>query len=154
MKLALGLRSARVKAGAACRMPEIPAGGPEQVFAGRSDQVRAVRAFVREALADHPAVGDAVLVASELATNAVRHTLSGLEGGSFIVRLAKVSATHAAVLVTDQGSSEAPLVRAASDDEESGRGLAVVKSVSCELLFLSGVSAVLAVVPAESPSNW
>jgi len=60
-------------------MPGLPAGSlPSgrqccglRVLDGRPDQVRAARQFVRQHLAGHPAAGDAVLVASELAANSV-----------------------------------------------------------------------------------
>lgn len=43
--------------------------GSSRVFAGTHDQVSAVRRFARAELGDHPAIDEAVLVASELATN-------------------------------------------------------------------------------------
>jgi|HubBroStandDraft_1064217.scaffolds.fasta_scaffold160217_2 serine/threonine-protein kinase RsbW len=101
-----------------------------RVFVGTADQVAAVRGFVRALLGGHPALDDAVLVASELAANAIAHTASGHAGGAFGVHLARLSAEHVAVLVTDQGGPTEPSVRAADLGSESGRGLDVVTALS------------------------
>ena len=53
-------------------------------FAGTADQVRRVRAAVARHLDGCPAADDAVLVASEIASNAILHSASA--GGSFTVR--------------------------------------------------------------------
>ena len=45
-------------------------GGSLLAFKGTADQVAAVRRFVRTECAGHPASGDTVLAASELAANA------------------------------------------------------------------------------------
>lgn len=55
-------------------------------YPGRPDQVRLVRAFLRDVLADWPRTDDAVMVASELAANSVLHSRSGAPGGTFSVR--------------------------------------------------------------------
>lgn len=57
----------------------------QATFHGRPDQVSAVRAAVAAHLGDCPATADAVLVVSEIATNAVRH--SGSAGEFFSVRV-------------------------------------------------------------------
>jgi serine/threonine-protein kinase RsbW len=133
-----------------------PGGSASWVFLGRGEQVRAVRAFARSVLAGHPAVDDAVMVASELGANAVTHSASGRHGGLFMVHLAWVSATHAAVIVTDQGAGGALRIKAADGDAESGRGLAVVRALSHTVEFsrdASGLRSVLAVVPADPPCD-
>ncbi len=139
-------------AGSGCCAPGMPAGSSSRIFRGTGEQVRAVRAFARSVLAGHPACDDAVLVASELASNAVAHSASGTQGGLFAVRVARVTGTHAAVLVTDQGAAGDPCVRAADDDAESGRGLAVVRALSSSLTITGdegGMCSVLAVVPVS-----
>jgi ANTAR domain/GAF domain/Histidine kinase-like ATPase domain len=55
------------------------------VFCGRPDQVSRVRREVAQYLAGHAAADDAVLIVSELATNAVLHSQSG--GQFFTVRV-------------------------------------------------------------------
>jgi anti-sigma regulatory factor (Ser/Thr protein kinase) len=57
-----------------------------QVFPGQADQVRVIRATLAQALTDCPMAADAVLAASELAANAVLHSLSQEPGGKFTVR--------------------------------------------------------------------
>lgn len=134
-------------------------GGPvsrSRIFPGSKDQVRAVQDFARNALSGHPARDDAVLVASELATNSIRHSASGAGGGLFLVYLTEVSATHVAVLVTDQGGTSEPRAEAAADGAESGRGLAVVKSLTFVFVIVGGDGAIrsaLAVVPADPPAG-
>jgi hypothetical protein len=54
-------------------------------FPGRPEQVRKVRRAVAGCLAGCPRSDDAVLIASELATNAIRHSASG--GAWFTLRV-------------------------------------------------------------------
>jgi hypothetical protein len=56
----------------------------QRTFHGRADQIGQVRRDIASHLAGHPAVDDAVLVASELATNSVLHSASA--GECFTVR--------------------------------------------------------------------
>jgi serine/threonine-protein kinase RsbW len=123
-------------------------------FRGTADQVGAVREFVRAEFPDHPALDDAVLVASELAANSVVHSMSGLPGGAFIVDLANVSDGHIAVLITEQRSAEIPAAREAGVEAESGRGLAAVISLTSEFsVYDSGpMCKMLAIVPANPES--
>jgi anti-sigma regulatory factor (Ser/Thr protein kinase) len=119
-----------------------------RVLSGRPDQVRAARQFVRQHLAGHPAAGDAVAVASELAANSVMHSTSRLDAGRFLIRVSAIDGQHAAVTVTDQGGPFAP--QATAPDSESGRGLAVVRSLAC--LFRvhdhDGLRTFTAIIPA------
>lgn len=62
----------------------------------------------RAELGDHPALNEAVLVASELATNAITHSASGHDGGMFMIHLTAISSDHVAILVTDQGGHGEP----------------------------------------------
>jgi anti-sigma regulatory factor (Ser/Thr protein kinase) len=110
-------------------LPEFPA-SPSRVFLGTPDQIRAVRGYVRTGFAGHAAAQDAELVASELATNAVSHSASGLPGGIFLVHLARLSPGDVAIIVTDQGGTDHPRLPDAGLDSESGRGLAVVHALS------------------------
>jgi anti-sigma regulatory factor (Ser/Thr protein kinase) len=56
----------------------------QRTFHGRADQIGLVRRDIASHLAGHPAADDAVLIASELATNSVLHSASA--GESFTVR--------------------------------------------------------------------
>ena len=53
-------------------------------YPGRLDQVRLVRRAIAAHLAGSPAADDAVLIASELASNAILHSVS--RGDSFVIR--------------------------------------------------------------------
>lgn len=123
-----------------------------RLFPGQPDQVRPVRDFVRNQLLRHPACDDTVLVASELATNSIRHSLSGRDGGAFLVHAAALDTCDAMLIVTDQGGCGHPHERAPGPDTESGRGLAVARSLTSALEFSerSGLRSALAVIPGGS----
>jgi anti-sigma regulatory factor (Ser/Thr protein kinase) len=103
---------------------------PVRVFGSTPDQVRAVRQFVRDHLTGHPAASDAVVVASELATNSIMHSTSGRSGGQFLVHAAVTGHRQAGLIVTDQGGPFRPGWQARGRQVESGRGLAVVRSLT------------------------
>jgi anti-sigma regulatory factor (Ser/Thr protein kinase) len=100
---------------------------PERAFANEPDGVREARAFVADVLqsADPNARDAAVLMVSELATNAVVHTTSpftiGIDRSDHEVRIS----------VTDQGDGTPRLRRAAASDTD-GRGLGIVDACSIE----------------------
>jgi anti-sigma regulatory factor (Ser/Thr protein kinase) len=100
-----------------------------RVFPGREDQVGQVRGFVAELLAGYPERDDVALCASELATNAIRHTASG-RGGFFAIELSWAGITIL-LAVADGGAPAGPVLRQRDPDtlEEAGRGLAVVASL-------------------------
>jgi two-component sensor histidine kinase len=56
----------------------------QRMFHGRADQVAQVRRDITLHLAGHPTADDAVLIASELATNAITHSASA--GEFFTIR--------------------------------------------------------------------
>jgi anti-sigma regulatory factor (Ser/Thr protein kinase) len=93
-----------------------------RVFAGAAGQVREARRFLAGVLDGCPAADDALLCASELATNAVLHSRSGRPGGCFTVRAAR-RAGSVRVEVTDEGG---PWGRERDGDGQSGRGLVIV----------------------------
>ena len=70
---------------AAAAKPDAATAHYQAAYHGRPDQVSAVRAAVAAHLAGCPVSGDAVLIASEIATNAVRHSDSA--GEFFSVRV-------------------------------------------------------------------
>ncbi|GAA3448060.1 ATP-binding protein [Planomonospora venezuelensis] len=98
-------------------------------FAGLPEQVRHARSFVALAVGECATTESAVLLTSELAGNAVRHTESG-NGGSFEVSV-YCAASFLRVEVTDEGTLlGAPRVRLIDLDAEQlpgGRGLAIVE---------------------------
>ena len=76
---------------------------------GRPERVAEVRRFVRRALGDaSPLAETAVLLASELATNAVLHSASGQPGGSATVLITEIGG-GVRVEVADAGSDHCAL---------------------------------------------
>jgi serine/threonine-protein kinase RsbW len=75
----------------------------EYAYPGTTDQVRHVRAALRDYLGDCPAADDAIHLLSELSANAIVHSDSGRIGGTFTVR---AQCYHGCVRgeVEDQGS--------------------------------------------------
>ena len=78
---------------------------PSQAFAGSGVQVQAVRDFVAGSFAGHPAAADAVLVASELAANAIMFSLL-----CFRVAIAATGGQRTCGLHCSTTSSSVPLV--------------------------------------------
>ena len=94
---------------------------PARVFPNAPGGVRAARAFVADTLcgADPNVLDAAVLMVSELATNAVVHTTGpfdiGIDESDHEVRIS----------VTDHGGGT-PTLRTASSNDTDGRGLGIV----------------------------
>jgi hypothetical protein len=118
-----------------------------RAFAGVPAEVPEARAFAARALDGCPA-GDSLLVCvTELAANAIEHTLSGA-GGAFTVEVARPADGVAYVAVTDGGGDDWPVPGTgwpadpataaedtAHDDDvaglaEGGRGLVLVAACS------------------------
>lgn len=96
----------------------------KRTFPGRPDQVARVRELVRLVLGRLPVVDEAVLLASQLATNAVIHTASG-QGGVFDVAVSRYPSA-VRVEVHDAGSHLVPMPRPQDQLTEEGRGLGLV----------------------------
>ena len=92
--------------------------------------MRHVRRFVAELLAGEPGCDDVALCATELATNAIRHTATG-RGGFFATELSWAGTTIR-LAVADGGAPAGPVLRQLDPDvlAEAGRGLDVVASLS------------------------
>ena len=97
-------------------------------FPGHPGQVAEARRFVRSAIAPSGPAADAVLLASELAANAIQHTGTG-RGGRFDV-LVTCLPGGVWVAVMDAGSATAPRITEGSDTGASGRGLAIVEALA------------------------
>lgn len=87
-------------------------------FPGRPDQVTCAREFVRQVLGSAPVAEDAVLLVSELSTNAVLHTASG-DGGYFEVAV-HISTARARIEVRDQGTGRRPTAEPTDTLAEAG----------------------------------
>jgi hypothetical protein len=102
-------------------------------FPGIPPAISAVRRLIADVLSGCPRVDDVVLIGCEYATNAIRHSPSGLPGGAFIMRM-WVRPGWVRLEVVDSGTGDWLLAPAGSagppPDEESGRGLIVVAAIS------------------------
>jgi serine/threonine-protein kinase RsbW len=76
-----------------------------RAYPGRPEQVRLVRSDLAAVLNGSPVADETVLVASEMAANAVTHSSSRLPGGRFIVRAEVCAGDRVWVQVEDQGGA-------------------------------------------------
>jgi anti-sigma regulatory factor (Ser/Thr protein kinase) len=97
--------------------------------AGAPALVAVARRLVRSALDDCPRRDDIELVTSELVTNAIRHTPSGADGSVVTLRV-RAAAGRVRVEVTDQGDPSWDEPESGGDDDECGRGLAIVHLIA------------------------
>ncbi|ETK32701.1 ATP-binding protein [Microbispora sp. ATCC PTA-5024] len=96
---------------------------------GGRDQVGRARRLVSATLGrDHPRHDDCVLLTSEIATNAVVHSRSGL-GGTFTITVACL-ADRVRVGVEDDGSAGPPCAGHAVPEGPNGRGLPLLDALS------------------------
>jgi serine/threonine-protein kinase RsbW len=102
-----------------------------ECFPGVATAVGLCREFVRSVLGDGwPGLDDVLLMVSEVASNAVRHTASG--GSWFDVSVSGASET-VRVCISDRGSSSEPRMRddlAGDDVLTGGRGLRIVDALA------------------------
>jgi serine/threonine-protein kinase RsbW len=107
-----------------------PAQATAIVLPGVPQSVRAARKMVRSQLGDdHPAADAAALAVSELATNALLYSRSGLPGGTFAV---SVQAMPGGVLirVRDAGARTMPILADQAPGSEHGFGLRIVAALA------------------------
>ncbi|WP_320781965.1 ATP-binding protein [Streptomyces sp. CRN 30] len=100
-----------------------------RAFPGLPEQVAEARHFVAAVLHGWRGAEAAVLVVSELAANAVQHTLSGADGGRFLV-IVDFRAESVRLEVVDQGGDRLPQRCDATSQQEGGRGLTLVAAFS------------------------
>ena len=96
-----------------------------RIFPGSGDQVGRARLFVGQVLGGCPVLDGALLLTSELVTNAITHTDSG-KGGKVIVTV-YLADTRVRVDVQDDGSDQVPVARAHDEAADSGYGLGLVE---------------------------
>jgi anti-sigma regulatory factor (Ser/Thr protein kinase) len=101
--------------------------------------MRQVRAFLAGLLNDCPAAGDAVLLADELAANAVQHSRSRGPGGTFTVTVEACPGHWVRVEVADDGGPGVPHLADdgastsnSTGNKASGRGLQIVTALAGE----------------------
>jgi anti-sigma regulatory factor (Ser/Thr protein kinase) len=119
-------------------------------FPGVPASIAKARVWARDTLTDD-GMGvpeDLTLVLTELATNTIQHTRSGLDGGTFAVRLV-VHPDRVRVEVRDNGprGHRLPTRRDATLSAERGRGLAIVDAFATTWGVLPTGSGVYAEVP-------
>jgi anti-sigma regulatory factor (Ser/Thr protein kinase) len=93
--------------------------------------VGTARRLVRLALSDSPRVDDIELIASELVTNAIRHTSTESRTSAVTLRLL-VESSRVRVEVLDLGrvSWVRPATPVDEDEDECGRGLLIVDALA------------------------
>ena len=98
---------------------------------GRPEQVGTARAFVSRTLSTHQTGADndaATLLTSEIVTNAIQHTKSGVDGGT--VTIVVISVPHGILVeIIDDGSAGVPVVKGDLYAAE-GHGLFLVQHLA------------------------
>ena len=102
---------------------------------GRPEHVRDARRFVARAIGDDCSRSDtALLLASELVTNAVLHSKSRLPGGKVTIVVARQPDDVLVVVADDGANCRVPVLRAVPHDDglltETGNGLLLVASLA------------------------
>jgi anti-sigma regulatory factor (Ser/Thr protein kinase) len=100
-------------------------------FPGIPATLSAVRKVVADVMAGAPCADDLVLIACEFATNAIRHSPSGLPGGEFTLRV-WVKPGWAGLEITDLGAGDwvMPPPVGSDFDDENRRGLILVAGLA------------------------
>jgi anti-sigma regulatory factor (Ser/Thr protein kinase) len=112
------------------------------VFAGTPESAPIARQLMRDLLAGCPRLDDCELVATEFIANAIRHSASGREGGTFVLTIVLCD-DRVRIEVNDEGTGDQPGVwypapvprslpaQAGPDDVvDDGRGLFLVQAIA------------------------
>ncbi|MEH0429211.1 MULTISPECIES: ATP-binding protein [Streptomyces] len=97
---------------------------------GFPEEVSRARRWTRDILRGSPLAEDAELIVSELSANAILHTASGMESGSFHLALAVTRQVIALSLTDGGGTGTAPKAEHQDDEAEHGRGLGMVTALA------------------------
>ena len=109
--------------------------GESVTVAGRPERVAVAGAFAVAVLGrQHPAGETVVLLVSELVTNSVRHSVSGLPGRTVTVTVLGSGAVTR-VQVTDMSGTTVPALRPGVPGMEGGRGLHLVDALAARWGF-------------------
>jgi anti-sigma regulatory factor (Ser/Thr protein kinase) len=104
---------------------------------GRPEQVATARAFVSRTLSSHQVGTDndaATLLTSEIVTNAILHTKSGVDGGT--VTIVVIGVPHGVLVeIIDDGSAGTPIVKGDLYAAE-GHGLFLVQHLAAQWGYL------------------
>ncbi len=108
---------------------------------GRPEQVSLARAFVARTLRVKQIKADAdaaTLLTSEIVTNAIQHTKSGVDGGT--VTIVVIGVAHGVIVeIIDDGSAGAPIVKGDLYAAE-GHGLFLVEQFAAEWGYLKDLA--------------
>jgi serine/threonine-protein kinase RsbW len=100
-------------------------------YPGLPGQAAQVRAFLARVLDGCPGAAEVILMADELAANAVLHSHSGEPGGIFTVHVEIREPQWVRVAVEDEGGPAAPRLRAGVRAHDAGgRGLRIVDALA------------------------
>ena len=127
-----GAGAGTAEPGGCVRLPHPPTGlerGTQwrQVFPGEARQLGVLRRWLASVLTDGQARDDLVLVATELASNAICHTASG-QGGWFAVEVTLCRSVVRIGVTDGGGTGRAPVIEDLT--AERGRGLLLVRALS------------------------
>ncbi|PSK80859.1 anti-sigma regulatory factor (Ser/Thr protein kinase) [Murinocardiopsis flavida] len=129
-----------------------------QLFPGDAASIKRARQWTADTLMDTtpqlPAqvISDVILIVSELATNAIRHTAS--DSGTYTVTL-ETDRAQVRVWVMDQGGAATlPIARTPGRMDVSGRGLAIVEAFSdtCGPILTTEATGYMATIDLTEPS--
>jgi serine/threonine-protein kinase RsbW len=112
-----------------------PLSSGDRTFPGTSVQIGAARRFVGSLLDGSPLRDDAIIVVSELFTNALQHSDSGMPGGLVVVQVS-LGPLGAGGAVPDLGAPARPVIRNPHPDRQPaprGNGLYLVSRISAQL---------------------
>ena len=117
-------------------------------IAGRPEEVATARAFVSRTLSSHQVGADndtATLLTSEIVTNAIQHTKSGVDGGT--VTIVVIGVPHGVLVeIIDDGSAGMPVVKGDLYAAE-GHGLFLVQHLAAQWGYLRDPAGTTVVVP-------
>ncbi|MFF2464384.1 ATP-binding protein [Streptomyces mirabilis] len=102
---------------------------------GFPEEVSRARRWTRDILRDSPLAEDAELIVSELSANAILHTASGQQSGSFHLALAVSSQVVALSVTDDGGTGTAPKAEHADQNATHGRGLGMVTAIAHRVMI-------------------
>lgn len=95
-------------------------------FPASGEQVARARAFLNNNLKDNPARETVVLLASEVAANAVRHSGTRFFG----VTVTRIPPHGLRIVIVDEGHAGTPHLQDAPADAESGRGMTILDTLA------------------------
>ncbi|HEY6311131.1 MAG TPA: ATP-binding protein [Streptosporangiaceae bacterium] len=99
---------------------------------GKPELVPVLRALVGSLLADHPAVDDIRLMATETIGNAIRHTRSGQDGGMLILTVLDRGRVKRVEVIDEGCTAGDPHPRNNTQASEDGYGLQLVAALAAK----------------------